>query len=344
MLRTSQASPEPEDQEAEPAFGEPLVPLLRATGPTQVIGRPQHLPRARPAPGDLLITTSRQSRHPRVWQVVADVAWPHDQVPPELPREGEESGFYALVRPVGAGGGPVVLRRLFDGEGRLPRGQWLVRVRRRTPASLDLAGWQDLLSRGHAPARLEDASGPLVVDRFAVHIRRLPHGLPGVGSPAALFDWVRLRLHETFPRGLCRLSGETVEDEGRWRSTTPFGAILRVDLIEEQKVACATRDARHFRWLRLRSGGEADVFAAGVREWGITPVGGGFEIYTRGVERAGGWMYGRVPRAARIAGESAWRSFQEGVLRLVTDAGGDAFACEPEVHRTSWADAAIFAA
>jgi hypothetical protein len=355
MLRTSSASPEPCDPGDPPAFGEPIIPELpRQPRTTQVIGRPQHLPKGRPVPGDLLIVSGSGHRHPKVFQVVADVAWPHERLPADLPREGGEPGFYGLVRPVGGGAGGVALRRILDGEGRMPRGQWLVRLRKSASGEVDLAPWQDLLScrpspelqravgeRGLSVARIEDASGPLAADRFAVHVRRLPDGL--ARSRVDLLGWMRLHLHELFPRDLCRIAAESEVDEARWRSGSPLGAVLRVDLIEEGRFLCVEHDRRHFRLVALRTPVPGDVFGASVREWGVTGhPAGGFEVYTRGVGRAGGWVYGKLPRPAHAVGETLWRCFQEGVARLVKEAGGDAEILAPLGQRVSWADAAPF--
>jgi subtilisin family serine protease len=315
-------------------------------------------PRAEPAPaingwraGDLMIRAAASDRSPAVWRLVADGAWPHDGLPAALPRAHHEPGMYALVQSLGASRS-VQLARVLGENGEADDDVWIVRMREpdlaedaeyvhadllsyRPPADLQRASF----ARTMPVQRIEDGWGQVNFDRYPVLITRLPTRIPGVTSAETLLQHIRLTFNSHINTHLAEFEPyDPAIDAPRWRSTNAVGAVLHIDMggPDNGSVLCVEHTERHWRFSTVKTPRDGWHPISGTREWGITSVDAGFEVYTRAADRLccpeGGVLF---PAAFRIA-DQLWRSFQSGVATLVNSNGGAATIRSPMFDQQWW--------
>ena len=206
---------------------------------------------------------------------------------------------------------------------------------------------------------IELAAGDTVNhDLYEIEIQKFPTLDGKVGTPKALFDRFRVRLGEMMDPAVSRFVAAGPDDEKRWASKEPVGSLMVFEinvisplsldpkapkLHSELGAVVLTQtggnDTRGYWWrfATVNTPKAGDHPVSGTREFGIRKSKGAWVIYTRGLDRATGWMDSIGAESLVFAGaDSLWRSMQTRVAEDIESLGGSATIRAPASRRVDW--------
>lgn len=206
---------------------------------------------------------------------------------------------------------------------------------------------------------IELAAGDAVNhDLYEIEIQKFPliDGKPG--TPKALFDRFRMRLGEMLDPAISRFVAAGPEDEKRWASKAPVGSLMLFEinvisplslnpkvpkLHSELGAVVLTQtggnDTRGYWWrfATVNTPKAGDHPVSGTREFGIRKSKGAWVLYTRGLDRATGWLDAIKAESFVFAGaDSLWRSMQTKVAKDIESLGGSVTIRPPASKRVDW--------
>lgn len=207
----------------------------------------------------------------------------------------------------------------------------------------------EIAARGRDWAVLfvEDAVGVLNLDFYPVTVTEMPV-LGGVPATATtLLQTVRRDINVAVDPSYCTFSPFDDVERTRWLSATPVGSVVHIDMkltagpasinLEDGSVVCGEAAADHWIFSTLRAPGDFDHPVSGNRWFGYSAAGGGAAtFFTCGLDRPTGDIDSAAAAGVFAGTASTWRSFQEGLVRLVTDNGGAARIGTPHSDRYDW--------
>jgi hypothetical protein len=210
------------------------------------------------------------------------------------------------------------------------------RAQRYAPEWADLFNWSApdwipgyLAGRNMSVQRLADAKGELNLDRYEIRIARMPEGV----NEESLLDNVRLHLNDFIDtRNSQFLPYTEGDDDAKWASPSPIGAVFKIDVFGPDNAAVVTSlvEARRWRFTTVHTEWSGDHPVSGHREFGVRNDGDAVVVYTRGADRATDGMF---EFAVFGGADHLWRSFQSKVAEWVNSNGGSASVPEPFSER-----------
>jgi len=108
---------------------------------------------------------------------------------------------------------------------------------------------------------------------------------------------------------------------------------------DDGAVAVVLAEEHRFRVCTIRTVSDWGHPVSGYRQWGVDEGPQGMTMYTRGTDRATGFVAGAVGAAAETTFKSAeklWRSWQTGLVAKIKEHGGDAVVGEEVSKRYRW--------
>ena len=206
---------------------------------------------------------------------------------------------------------------------------------------------------------IELAAGDAVNhDLYEIEIQKFPviDGKPG--TPKSVFDRFRMRLREMLDPSISRFVAAGPEDEKRWTSKDPVGSLMLFEinvisplslnpkvpkLHSELGAVVLTQiggnDTTGYWWrfATVNTPQAGDHPVSGTREFGIRKSMGAWVLYTRGLDRATGWMDTINAESFVFAGaDSLWRSMQTRSAKDIESLGGSATIRAPASKRIDW--------
>lgn len=202
----------------------------------------------------------------------------------------------------------------------------VTRLQRHLPAWRDLYTWTapgsltaPLAARNMRIQRFADAHGALNLDRYEVRISRLPSG----ATPESLVAEIRKNINQYVDTRNSEFIPYDASDATLWSSNSPFGAVLKIDILgpDNASVVCSLAEARRWRFTTIHAPWSGDHPVSGHREFGIRPDGDGFIFFTRAADRA---TDGIAETVVWAGANHLWQSLQRKVTDYVNSHGGAA--------------------
>ena len=187
--------------------------------------------------------------------------------------------------------------------------------------------------------RIEDGWGQVSFDRYPVLVTRLPTRIAGVTSAETLLEHIRLNLNSVVDTNLAEFEPyDRAIDGPRWASSNAVGAVLHIDMggPDNGSVMCVEHSERHWRVATIHTPRDGWHPLSGHREWGISRVDGGFEVYTRAADRTCCVEGAATHLLAYTIANNLWTTFQEKVAQLVNSNGGAATVRPPMTDWRLW--------
>lgn len=195
-------------------------------------------------------------------------------------------------------------------------------------------------------------------DLYEIEINKFPRLDDKTATPKAIFDHFRVHLSEMLDPAISRFAASGAEDEKRWASKEPVGSLMEFEINvvsplslnpkvpkvhSERGAVLLTQiggdDTRGYWWrfATVNTPHAGDHPVSGTREFGIRKSGGIWVIYTRGLDRATGWMDSMASESLVFAGaDRLWRSMQARVAKDIESLGGSASIRAPISTRVDW--------
>ena len=210
-------------------------------------------------------------------------------------------------------------------------------AQRYAPRWADLFNWTVpdwipgyLAGRNMSVQRISDAVGALNLDRYEVRISSVPSG----HTAESLLEYVRTHLNDFLDTGNSEFIPYTVgDDDVKWTSSSPVGAVFKIDIIgpDNAAVVASLVEPRRWRFTTIHTEWSGDHPVSGHREFGVrTDADGTVVAYTRGADRA---TDGLGEGIAFFGADRLWKSFQAKLVDWVNSNGGSASAPTPFSQR-----------
>jgi hypothetical protein len=202
--------------------------------------------------------------------------------------------------------------------------------------------YQNFLATPFYVRDLNSASGTVVnCDYFPLHITTLPI-VNGVRLTAEqLFDYFRRNKNQFIDTNIASFKAYNdgiLNENDRWNSSNPLGAILHLNMINDGSVIVSnywsTPDSARYIVSTLRSPLDGIHPVSGNRVWGITPDynNGGYNFFTTAVDRITNPFMDLFNDLGEMTplpsgfeqADDLWRSMQNGMINFVTTHGGSA--------------------
>ena len=220
---------------------------------------------------------------------------------------------------------------------------WRDLIQYRVPQDiLDLLASRDMRSPSLAGA----ARPHINLDAFPVRITAMPTdgGVPF--TAASLLRHVRLNINDFLSSVLGEFSPYDEAIDGPvWRSDAPRTAVLKIDLLgpDNAAVVCTEADADHWIFNTVRTPvlppGTGTHPVSGQRMFGyLEHENGDVTIYTRGADRATGYLDSLIEEQLYLGGAAFWVEFQYRLIKFVRDNGGEAELSGTFSRRFPWID------
>ena len=199
-----------------------------------------------------------------------------------------------------------------------------------------------LAARNMSSLTLSAASSASVnLDYFPIHVTKLPT-VDGQQLTAPQFlQFIRKNLHTNLliATSLGQFSPYAQADQQTWFSDNPYGAALRIDLLgpDNAAVVCAESADDHWIFHTISTPDTGAHPVSGQRMFGFwSPSPGEFAFYTRGADRATGFLDSLASEQIFGGGAAIWATFQAGVAGFVNSHGGEATVPRAFSGRFAW--------
>src|SRR5215470_4186998 len=170
--------------------------------------------------------------------------------------------------------------------------------------------------------RIENGHGAVNLDYYPITVSVLPvingHRL----SAPELLEHVRTHLQDFFDHSAATFHPyDELRDQRQWHSSSPTGSVMQFDVkpgwwnlysgIDDGTVIASECKPDHWIFSTVHSSADFDHPVSGNREFGYTPqADGDFVFYTRGADRATGYLDSLLSRLVFGGAEALWQSFQ----------------------------------
>ncbi|MDQ8054257.1 MAG: hypothetical protein REI78_14590 [Pedobacter sp.] len=203
----------------------------------------------------------------------------------------------------------------------------------------------DMSNRVAAIQKIDDAYSTTVnMDYFSVTVSQLPEVNGQRLGPGQFLNYIRTNIN-SFTNGKAIFdpySDYGIDDNALWNSTSPKGAILKIDLFGPNDGSVITSYSSTDRWtfttIYEPIYGEHPV--SGNRNFGYTAnTDGSYTFYTRGVDRLTSWSGEMFQNSTSIPfnrSDALWTAFQNQIRDFVTQHDGTALINAPEILRPDW--------
>lgn len=193
--------------------------------------------------------------------------------------------------------------------------------------------------------KIDDAYSTVVnIDYFAVKVNKLPTINGRAYTAAEFMHYMRVNMNDFTTSGkvFVPYNENGVDDSALWKSNSPRGAILALDLDGPENGSVITSNTRTDNWtfttIYEPKYGEHPV--SGNREFGfVTHPDNTFTFYTRGVDRLTNWdatFFQNTMNIPFAAADNLWKGFQGKLESFIRLHGGESIIREPEIVRPKW--------
>lgn len=206
---------------------------------------------------------------------------------------------------------------------------------------------------------IDIAAGEMVnLDLYEVEVTKLPQLAGKTATPKALFEHFRTQLSTFLDPAVARFLPHGNDDGKRWASKNPVGSLMVFEINvlspislnpkaptmhSEQGAVLLTQmggdEAKGYWWRfsTVNTPKAGDHPVSGTREFGIRKSGNSWVIYTRGIDRATGWLDAAAAESMVFKGaDLLWRSMQQRLVKDISDRGGEAKAGDLQSMRIDW--------
>ncbi len=183
------------------------------------------------------------------------------------------------------------------------------------------------------------------MDNFSVRINQLPVVNGARMSPSAFLEYIRLNLNSFVDNSLSKFEPYSyygIDDNQLWNSSSPFGAIIGIDIPGPDNGSVIVSNSTPTEWTftTINDPKYHDHPVSGNRDFGYKiNSDGSFNFYTRGVDRITNWDATLIQQLAQVPFTQAdylWSSFQSKIANFVNQRQGNATVNPPQKHRPDW--------
>ncbi len=194
---------------------------------------------------------------------------------------------------------------------------------------------------------IESGRGNVNLDRYEVHITRLPMREGQQMTPAQFLQVVRIHFDDLMDTNVARFHPFSGADALIFASSNPIGAITQFDLLpgklnlgtgwDDGSVLVTAATPTSWIFSTIHTWADLDHPVAGNREFGISPnADGSWTFYTRAADRTQGRIDLFLQTEIFNGGDSTWRGLQKGIVALVKVLDGAAYEGPRVSARHDW--------
>jgi hypothetical protein len=213
---------------------------------------------------------------------------------------------------------------------------------------LDELNEQNSLGLDYDIQTLQESKGAtLNMDYFPVRVNQLPEGV----TPEFFLDILRSTFNSFLDSDITSFYGYNYNEHNLWTSDNPLGSILRFNMLaigglegldNPDDGSVITSDFQDSYWVfsTLQTPGDFGHPVSGNRRFGFTVnQDGSYTFYTRGIDRATGYLDHAMQETTGLLFSKAdqlWQSFQQNLADYINNNGGSAIVQPPVTERPNW--------
>lgn len=186
---------------------------------------------------------------------------------------------------------------------------------------------RNLTSRSIRIQRIEQGKRNLNLDYYPVEISQLPILNGRRLTSNELLDHIRRNFNSFIDTFYAKFYPFTNSDKIRWESSNPEGAIINIDIAGPDDASVVVGRYNRDNWIFITvdsTYGYGKHPVNGNRQFGMDFVNGKYRIFTRGVDAPNSYLEVVMNSIVTTAQENLWKSFQDKVVKFITDNRGQA--------------------